>query len=123
MKTVQTDKAPAAIGAYAQAVVHGDTVYCSGQIPLTPDGAMVEGDVAAQARQCLDNLAAVLLAADSALDRALQVTIYLVDMDDFTAVNEVYAAALGTHRPARATVAVVGLPRGARVEIACTAAR
>ena len=121
--TIHTDGAPAAIGPYAQAVVANGFVYTAGQIPLDP-GTMelVPGDVAAQTTQVLRNLDAVLAAAGAAWTSAVKTTIFLVDMADFARVNEVYAAHLGTARPARSTVAVVGLPRGARVEIEVVAA-
>ncbi|MDP2309489.1 MAG: RidA family protein [Pseudomonadota bacterium] len=122
MTVVTTPNAPAAIGPYAQAVVHGGILYCSGQIPLDPEsGAMVEGDVALQTRQALKNLDAVLHAAGSGRARVLKTTVYLRDMADFGAMNMVYAEFFGDARPARATVAVSGLPRDARVEIDCIA--
>lgn len=123
---VSTTQAPAAIGPYAQAVVVGDWVFCSGQIAIDPaSGALVgEGDVAAQARRVLQNLAAVLEAAGSSLREVVKTTVYLVDMQDFATVNEIYASAFaGGTVPARATVAVAGLPRGARVEIDAIACR
>ncbi len=121
---VHTDRAPAAIGPYSQAVVHDGLVWCSGQIALDPaTGELVGGDdAAAQARQVLDNLQAVLQAAGTDLDRVLRATVYLVDLADFGAVNEVYAERFGGARPARACVQVAALPRGARVEIDCVAA-
>lgn len=117
MRTVHTDAAPAAIGPYSQAVVADGWVYCSGQIALDPTSGTVSGDAAAQARRVLAQLAAILDAADSGLDRVVKTTIYLVSMDDFAAVNAVYAEAFGAWRPARATVEVRRLPRDARVEI------
>lgn len=123
MTPISTHSAPAAIGPYAQAIVHGGVVYCSGQIPLDPASAqVVEGDVAAQTRQVLANLEAVLVAAGSGLDCVLKTTVYLRDMADFGAMNGVYAERFGDWRPARATVAVAGLPRDVRVEIDCVAA-
>ncbi|MES2640167.1 MAG: RidA family protein [Myxococcota bacterium] len=123
MTVVTTPNAPAAIGPYAQAVVHGGILYCSGQIPLDPEsGAMVDGDVALQTRQVLKNLDAVLHAAGTVRARVLKTTVYLRDMADFSAMNLVYAEFFGDARPARATVAVAGLPRDARVEIDCIAA-
>ena len=98
-------------------------VYCSGQIALDPvSGALVEGDVQAEARLVLKNLAAVLKAAGSGLDRAIKVTVFLKDLSDFAAVNQVYTEAFGDHRPARACVEVARLPRDVRVEIDCIAA-
>lgn len=121
-QTVHTDAAPAAIGPYSQAMVHGGLVYTSGQIALVPGGAALVGESAAdQCEVVMGNLAAVLAAAGSSLQKVLKTTIFLIDMADFAAVNAVYARHMGEHRPARATVAVAALPRGARVEIDCIA--
>jgi 2-iminobutanoate/2-iminopropanoate deaminase len=115
---VSTPQAPAAIGPYSQAMRVGAFVFASGQIPLDPKtGALVSGTVADETRQVLANLAAVLEAAGSSLDRVVKTTVYLTDLDDFAAMNDAYAAAFGACRPARATVQVARLPRGARVEI------
>jgi 2-iminobutanoate/2-iminopropanoate deaminase len=123
MTLVSTPNAPAAIGPYSQAVVHGGVVYCSGQIALDPEtGAFLDGDVSAQTRLVLRNLDAVLHAAGTGRGRVLRTTVYLRDMADFGAMNAVYADFFGDARPARATVAVAGLPRDARVEIDCVAA-
>lgn len=123
MTLVSTPNAPAAIGPYSQAVVHGGVVYCSGQIALDPEtGAFLDGDVSAQTRLVLRNLDAVLHAAGTGRGRVLRTTVYLRDMADFGAMNSVYADFFGDARPARATVAVAGLPRDARVEIDCVAA-
>ncbi|MCK6515493.1 Rid family detoxifying hydrolase [Myxococcota bacterium] len=124
MQIISSDKAPEAIGPYSQAIAHGGLVWCSGQIALDPaTGGMVgAGDVRAEAVQALKNLAAVLAEAGTGFDRVVKVTIFLMDMADFAVVNEVYAAAIGDARPARATVQVAGLPKGARVEIDCVAA-
>ena len=120
---VHTDQAPAAIGPYAQAVVANGFVYTAGQIPLDPATMeLAPGDVAAQATQVLRNLDAVLAAAGASWASAVKTTIFLADMADFARVNEVYAHHLGDARPARSTVAVAGLPRGARVEIEVVAA-
>ena len=118
LTTVSTPDAPKAIGPYSQAVVHGTMVYTAGQVALDP-GTMelVPGGVAEQTDRALTNLRAVLAAAGTSLDRVLKTTVFLVDMADFAAMNEVYARHFGTHRPARSTVAVAGLPKGARVEI------
>jgi 2-iminobutanoate/2-iminopropanoate deaminase len=115
--------APAAIGPYSQAIVAGGFVHCSGQIALDPaTGNLVEGDVAAQTERVLKNLAAVLAAAGSDLARAVKCNVYLRTMSDFSAMNAVYARHFpGDAPPARATVAVADLPRGALVEIDCTA--
>ena len=121
--TISTPDAPAAIGPYAQAVAHGGVLYCSGQIALDPvSGTIVEGDVAAQARQVLANLDAVLRAGGSTRAHVVKCNVFLRDMGDFAAVNAVYAEFFGDARPARATVAVAGLPRDVRVEIDCIAA-
>ena len=122
MTTVSTPNAPGAIGPYSQAVVHAGLVYCSGQIPMDPATGMVVGaDVAAQTEQVLKNLAAVLQAAGSGFDHVLRTTVFLRDMGEFTAMNAVYSRHFGESRPARATVAVLGLPRDVRVEIDCIA--
>lgn len=124
MEVIQTDRAPAAIGPYAQAVGAAGLLFCSGQIALDPaTGEMTGTTVAEQARRVLANLTAVLEAGGCGWGDVLKTTIYLVDMDDFGAVNEVYAEALGECRPARATVAVAALPKGALVEIDAVAAR
>ncbi len=117
-RPVATERAPSAIGPYSQAIVAGGLLFASGQIALDPArGELVPGGVEAQARQVLANLAAVLEAGGSSLRSVVRCTVYLVSMDDFAAVNAVYAQAFGETRPARATVAVAGLPKGARVEI------
>ena len=122
-EVVATGNAPAAIGPYSQAIVHGGVVYCSGQIAIDPaTGALIEGDVQAETHQVLTNLRAVLQAAGSDFDRALKVTVFLQDMNDFGAVNAVYAEHFGEARPARACVQAAGLPKGVRVEIDCVAA-
>ena len=122
---VTTDNAPKAIGPYSQAVIAGDTVYLSGQIPLDPrSGEMVGGDdVKAQAAQVMDNLGAVLAAAGSSFAAVVRATIYLTDLGDFAAVNEVYGARFDSEPPARACVQVAALPRGAKVEIDAIALR
>ncbi|MCK6524597.1 Rid family detoxifying hydrolase [Myxococcota bacterium] len=124
MQIISSASAPKAIGPYSQAISHGGLVWCSGQIALDPTtGLMVGGgDVRAEAEQALKNLAAVLAEAGTGFHRVVKVTIFLMDMADFAVVNEVYAAAIGDARPARATVQVAGLPKGARVEIDCVAA-
>ena len=118
MTTLTATRAPAAVGPYAQAVVGGGLVWCSGQLGLDPaTGAWAGPDAAAQARQALANLQAVLSEAGCGLGRVLRTTVYLADMSDFAAVNAVYAEAFGAHRPARSTVQVARLPKDARVEI------
>lgn len=123
---VSTERAPAAIGPYSQAIVAGELVFCSGQIALDPaTGEMVgAGDVRAQTERVLQNLAAVLEAAGSSLARVVKTTIFLADLQDFGHVNEVYGRHFASEpRPARATVEVAGLPRGALVEIEAVALR
>jgi 2-iminobutanoate/2-iminopropanoate deaminase len=123
-QAVQTAGAPAAIGPYSQAVVAGGMVFCSGQIPLDPaTGQMVAGDVSAQTRRVLDNLGAVLAAAGSSFAHVVKTSIFLADLNDFVAVNAVYAEYFTGVLPARATVQVSRLPRDARVEIDCVAVR
>lgn len=118
IQTITTPDAPAAVGPYAQALVAGGFVWCSGQLGLEPrNGAFAGADVTTQTRQVLANLVAVLHAAGSGLDRVVKTTVYLADMAEFGAMNAVYEAAFGSHRPARATVQVARLPKDARVEI------
>ena len=115
---IATDGAPGAIGPYSQAVRSGDLVFCSGQIPLDPlTGQLVEGGIGSQTARVLANLAAVLAAADLKLANVVKTTVFLVSMDDFPAMNEVYALHFDEDPPARSTVAVAALPKGARVEI------
>ena len=124
MKTIiATEDAPKAIGPYSQAVRAGDTVYLSGQIPLDPKtGALVVGDIRAQTERVMQNLEGVLKAAGLGFGHVVRCTIYLMDMNDFGAVNEVYGRYFPENPPARATVQVAGLPKGARVEIDAVAA-
>lgn len=117
MTPVQTPNAPAAIGPYSQAMIANGMVFTSGQIALTPSGEMVDGDVSAQCAQVISNLKAVLEAAGSSFDKVIKTTIFLADMDDFAAVNAIYADAFGNHKPSRSTVAVKTLPKNALVEI------
>lgn len=117
-QVVSTPHAPAAIGPYSQAIIHGDVVYCSGQIPLDPETMTVVGTTGAeQAEQVMKNIGALLEAAGSSLADVLKSTIFLLDMNDFAAVNEVYGRALPSPQPARSTVQVARLPRDVRVEI------
>jgi 2-iminobutanoate/2-iminopropanoate deaminase len=122
---VSTESAPKAIGPYSQAIVAGDLVFCSGQIPLDPaTGEMVgPGDVRAQAKRVMENLKAVLEAAGSSFAQVVKTTIYLADLADFAHVNEIYGGYLTAPPPARATVQVAGLPKGALVEIDAVALR
>lgn len=115
---VATDDAPRAIGPYSQAMVVDGVVYTAGQIPLDPKtGAVVGKTTAEQADQVLKNLAAILKDAGSGLDRVVKTTVYLVDMADFPAMNEVYAKHFATHKPARSTIQAAALPKAVRVEI------
>ena len=117
-ESVQTDNAPKAIGPYEQAIKANGFIYTAGQIPIDPKtGNFVEGGVTAQTRQVLENLKAVLEAGGSALDRVIKATVFLKNMADFAAMNEVYTQYLGNAKPARSTVAVAELPRGALIEI------
>ena len=115
---VTTAKGPAAIGPYSQAIVAGDFVFVSGQIPLDPEtGKLVEGDIHAQTERVMKNLAAILEAGGSSLDLVVKATIYLADLKDFEAMNQVYGSAFSAAPPARATIQAGGLPKGARIEI------
>ena len=118
MKPVATDQAPKAIGPYCQAILANGFVYTAGQIALDPaTGELLRGGIKDQTARVLANLKAVLEAAGSDLSRVVKTTVFLVDMADFNAMNEVYGQIFGDHKPARSTVAVAALPRGARVEI------
>ncbi len=117
MNAVQTDGAPKAIGPYSQAIVANGFVFCSGEVALDPSGTMNTGSVAAQTRQALANLSAVLGAAGSSLGKVVKTTVYLKNMGDFAEMNGVYAEVFGGHAPARATVEVARLPKDALVEI------
>jgi 2-iminobutanoate/2-iminopropanoate deaminase len=117
-KVIRTDHAPGAVGPYSQAIVTGNLIFTAGQIPLVPaTGQMVEGGIEAQTRQVLDNLKAVLEAAGSSLDKIVKTTVFLQSMNDFAAMNTVYAEYFPSNPPARSTVEVAKLPRGALVEI------
>ena len=122
IRPVLTAAAPRAIGPYSQAITAGDLVFCSGQVALDPvSGDPVGGDIRVQTARVLDNLAAVLAAAGTDLAHVVKTTVYLEDFADFAAMNEVYAARFGEHRPARATVGAAALPKGLAVEIDCIA--
>jgi 2-iminobutanoate/2-iminopropanoate deaminase len=123
MRQIQSPDAPAPVGPYSQAVVHGALAYLSGQVPLDPaTGKLVGNTIEEQTRRVLANLAAVLAAAGSGWNRVLRVTVYLADISDFAAFNRVYADTLGGARPARSTFQVAALPFGARIEIDAIAA-
>lgn len=118
LEIMSTDKAPAAIGPYSQAVKCGNMLFCSGQIPLDPaTGELVIGDITCQTERVMENIAAVLVAANAGFDDIIKTTIFLVDMADFAAVNDVYGKRFPGHKPARSTVAVKSLPRGSMLEI------
>ena len=123
MKQISTEKAPAAIGPYSQAIEHGGLIFVSGQLPIDPaTGGFPEGGVEAQTRQSLNNIKSILEKAGSGMDKVLKTTVLLADMGDFAAMNGVYAEFFGTPYPARCAFAVKTLPKGALVEIECIAA-
>ncbi|MEH7144252.1 RidA family protein [Priestia megaterium] len=117
MLQVQTKNAPQAIGPYSQGIVVNNLFYSSGQIPLRPDGTLVEGDVQVQATQVFENLKAVLEEAGASLNTVVKATVFIKDMNDFTALNEVYGDYFGEHKPARSCVEVARLPKDVLVEI------
>jgi len=119
---IHTDAAPQAIGPYSQAIRVGDLLFTAGQVALDPgSGQLVEGGIEAQTRRVLDNLAAVLAAAGGSLAHVVKTTVFMQDLGEFAAMNAVYAEYFTQNPPARSTVQVAGLPRGARVEIECVA--
>lgn len=121
---VTTENAPAAVGPYSQAVVTGELVYTSGQIALHPSsGELVEGDIRTQTRQALENLKSVLEGAGSSLERAIKTTVFLQDISDYSAMNEVYGEFFTSNQPARSAVEVGALPLGAQIEIEAVAVR
>jgi 2-iminobutanoate/2-iminopropanoate deaminase len=123
IETVATSGAPRAIGPYSQALRAGGFLFTAGQVGFDPaTGELVDGGIGEQTRQVLQNIRAILEAGGSGLAQVVKTTVFLVDMADFATMNEVYADVFGTHRPARSTVAVAALPRGARVEIEAVAA-
>ena len=117
MNVIQTSNAPAAIGPYAQAIAIGNLLFTSGQIPLRPDGTLNDGDITVQTTQVLANLKGVVEAAGATLNQVVKTTVFLKNLDDFAAMNNVYGEAFGTHTPARSTVQVAKLPRDVLVEI------
>jgi 2-iminobutanoate/2-iminopropanoate deaminase len=121
-RIISTKGAPGAIGPYSQAVKAGDTVYCSGQIPLDPStGDLIDGDIAAQTERVMENLTAVLEAAGCTMNDVVRCTVYLSDMAHFGAMNAVYGRYFPEDPPSRATVHVAGLPKGVDIEISCIA--
>jgi 2-iminobutanoate/2-iminopropanoate deaminase len=114
---VSSPDAPKAVGPYSQAVRAGDLLFVAGQIPLDPSGTIVEGDVAVQARRVLDNIGAILKAAGLSFAHVVRTTVYLADMNDLAAMNQVYGTCFSEPYPARATVQVARLPRDVRIEI------
>ena len=122
MQRVQTDQAPAAIGPYSQGIIANGFVFTAGQVPFDPQSMqLVEGDIAVQTEQVMKNLAAILGEAGASLQTVVKTTVFLRDMDDFVAMNEVYARHFGEHKPARSTVQVARLPRDVAVEIEAVA--
>lgn len=117
-RIIDTDDAPAAVGAYSQGTTNGELVFTAGQIPLTPDGELLDDEpIAEQTRQSLDNVVAILDEAGATPDDVLKVTVFLADIDDFEAMNETYASYFDEEPPARSAVEVGNLPKGAGVEI------
>lgn len=117
MHIIQTQNAPAAIGPYSQAMVVGDLLFTSGQIPLRADGTLNNGDIAVQTTQVLANLKAVIEAAGANLSKVVKTTVFLKNLDDFVPMNNVYAEVFADHKPARSTVQVAKLPRDVLIEI------
>lgn len=121
-EVISTDNAPGAIGPYSQAIKAGNMIFCSGQIPIDPaTGEFVSDEIAEQTEQVFKNLTAVLEAGGASLDNVVKTTVFLADMGDFAAMNEVYSRYFVANKPARATVQAAGLPKNARVEIECVA--
>lgn len=122
LRAIQTEKAPAAIGPYSQAICANGFIFVSGQIPLDPKtGEIAAGGFVEQARQSLENLKQILLAAGSGLEKVAAVDVFITDMSQFAAFNQVYEGYFSAHRPARAVVEVKGLPKGVMVEVKCIA--
>ena len=124
IREIRTDDAPAPVGPYSQAVQAGDFIFCSGQIALDPEtGAYVAADIGTETIRVMENLKAVLAAAGSSLDRVVKTTIYVRDMNDFAVINKAYGSFFASSPPARATIQVAALPKGAGVEIECIAVK
>lgn len=117
MKAIHTNEAPAAIGPYSQGIIVNNMFYSSGQIPLTPTGSLITGDIEAQTHQVFANLKAVLSEAGASLDTVIKTTVFIKDMNDFARLNDVYAEYFGEHKPARSCVEVARLPKDVLVEI------
>jgi 2-iminobutanoate/2-iminopropanoate deaminase len=118
MQTIQTEKAPAAIGPYSQGIVSNGLLFTAGQIPLVPaTGTVIDGGITEQTRQVLANLDGILAAAGTSWNKAVKTTVFLTDLNDFAAVNEIYGKHLNGAKPARSTVQVAGLPKGVKIEI------
>jgi len=123
-RTISTDEAPAAVGAYSQATTTDDLVFTAGQIPLTPEGDLLDGaDIDVQTEQALENVEAVLEAADASMGDVLKMTVYLADIDDFEEMNDIYETFFDEDPPARSAIEVGNLPKGVGVEIEAIAAR
>lgn len=121
LQQVVSDKAPAAIGPYSQAIKAGNFVFTSGQLPMDPQTGQIEGDIKAQTKMALTNLAHVLEAAGSGMDKVVKTTVFLADINEFAAMNEVYATFFGEMPPARSAFQAANLPKGAKVEIEAVA--
>ncbi|KEQ22740.1 MULTISPECIES: RidA family protein [Paenibacillus] len=122
LERISTDRAPAAIGPYSQAIKFGNLLFTSGQIPLNPEGQIVEGGIAEQTHQVFRNLKAVLEEAGATFESVIKATVFIKDMNQFAQVNEIYATYFGDHKPARSTVEVARLPKDVFVEIELIAA-
>lgn len=123
IQTISTSKAPAAIGPYSQGIAFGNLIFTSGQIPLNENGELVQGGIEEQTRQVFTNLIAVLEAAGATLQDTVKATVFIKDMNQFAAVNQIYASYFGDHKPARSTVEVARLPKDVLVEIELIAAK
>ena len=121
LQRVTSDKAPAAIGPYSQAIKAGNFVFTSGQLPMNPETGQIEGDIKAQTKMALTNLANVLEAAGSGMDKVVKTTVFLADINEFAAMNEVYATFFGEVPPARSAFQAANLPKGAKIEIEAVA--
>lgn len=121
MKVISTNKAPSAIGPYSQAIIIGSFVFTSGQIALKPDGEFLDDDIQNQTKQVLNNLKEVLIASGSSFEKIIKTTIFLTDMNDFSIVNEIYGSYFQSNKPARSTIAVMSLPKNAKIEIEAVA--